>query len=404
MTRALPRQSSTCALNDWISACRSFSARYFYSISICCNFLNIVNVPTHPPSLHIHFMLSHIRCPDFLFLSSCFASVSLPLFRATQQFQRAIHVIASSCHLGKSLRLHCTTRHTSSSIYKACHSTSKKIDMAGSAPTRPSIAGGPSRISLKTGLPPGAVPYYVFLDFDKTITMDDTIELLSTVSAAMQETPTRRAEVLDAWEDCKGEYMRDYDEFSSTYRPTKIQRTTMQQELEYQNVLRKVDLDSIMRVSASNVYLYPKPPKFNIGFYSAGRIAVQKGFVKIRRGFEDFIKALEARNVNEMVDDHSCWHVISVNFCQPFVAGCVEAAVPSFQDWHRVQVVSNEIDEYGLIVAPAMTIVSSAPFLGILIMPPFLLPYGRSCPRSCRGLPMIHNYSIQAASLRVVTY
>lgn len=236
-------------------------------------------------------------------------------------------------------------------------------------PLRPTNIGGRARITLKTGLPPGATPYFFFLDFDKTITTEDSLDLLAQVAATMHSNLGQKESVWNAWEACKDAYLRDYEEFNKNYHTSKMGRVTLKQEIEYQRALRQVELKSTLRVSASEIFKFPERMTFNMDWYHAGSTALQKGSIKLRPGFVDFIDALEARNVNEMIEDHSLWGVISVNFCQQFVQGVVEAALPRYENWNRVNVLSNKLTEEGYIVAPSCSLVSS---LGSLLLCSFV--------------------------------
>ncbi|KAK3393174.1 hypothetical protein B0H63DRAFT_457644 [Podospora didyma] len=154
---------------------------------------------------------------------------------------------------------------------------------------------------------------FIILDFDGTITHQDTINFIaqSVVSHHKGNSAsinTKGGGAQEAWDHILAAYLADYEHHSSNYRPVSAARTTLEQELAFQESLRSVDQASLDRVVASGLFRGITADDLR----RAGEEAVRNGRVTIRKGFEAFIGA--SRNRWEL-------GVLSVNWSKGWVEG-----------------------------------------------------------------------------------
>lgn len=177
------------------------------------------------------------------------------------------------------------------------------------------------------------------LDFDGTITTEDTIENL--VQAALtwrQSEDGGNIDLTEAWRQIKDAYARDLVEYDNK-APPKEERTDWPSESVYLDGLRVVEEKSLARVRASGIFR---------GFAAYGRLFVAgqrdllTGRVTYKNGFEHL---MQAAAVGEF-----CIYILSVNWSASYIRGVLG-------HWaQHITVVANEINLEGAVYAPPGTL------------------------------------------------
>lgn len=171
----------------------------------------------------------------------------------------------------------------------------------------------------------------LILDFDGTITSQDTIGLLGDLGRQWQQ--GRGATVSPSWPQIVETYGQDYSQYSSSYQPAAEGRRSLAEELEYLRSLRVVEMRSLRRVESSGLFREMGPE----AFAKAGRECVEDGRVVLREGFPNLMEEA-ARNA---------WHVsvLSVNWSASFIRGVLG-------EWALSAVIANEAQADGTIAGP----------------------------------------------------
>lgn len=188
--------------------------------------------------------------------------------------------------------------------------------------------------SMSTGVNEGQRAF--ILDFDGTITVKDTIDVLANYGIEWQA--RKGMNMKGIWEEIVASYERHFEDHVRGYKHAKEDRKTLEQEIAYYRGLREVEERSFGRVSDSGLFK-------GIGkeaWEGAGREAVEKGDVVVRKGFKEFVEMLKE---NERI-----WGIVSVNFSGSFIRGVVGASAGLGKD--VVEVLANSSDERGALVGP----------------------------------------------------
>jgi len=173
------------------------------------------------------------------------------------------------------------------------------------------------------------------LDFDGTVTTKDTIATIFDFAVSVQAS---RGESANAIRDkIITDYSEDYSRHVSNYSPTKEERKTLAQEIEYYQSLSGVENRSFERVSKSGLFR----EILNNEWEAFGKGAVEEGKVVIREGFGDFVKEVEKSG--------GIWGVVSVNFCSHFIRGVLASAGV---DTSTVEILANSSDKNGILFGP----------------------------------------------------
>lgn len=182
---------------------------------------------------------------------------------------------------------------------------------------------------------PEAPPVLFVLDFDGTITTKDTIATVSSCGLEVQK--SRGRDLTEALQDLVAKYSEDYAKHAAAYKPTKEERSTLDDEIAFLRSTREVELQSFGRVSASQLFQGIADEEWR----ECGKAAVAAGEVKIRPGFKDFIAAIHRLG--------GTWGVVSVNFSKQFIRGVVLAAGV---DAENVEIYANWPDDAGALRGP----------------------------------------------------
>ncbi|KAK3330811.1 haloacid dehalogenase-like hydrolase-domain-containing protein [Apodospora peruviana] len=175
-------------------------------------------------------------------------------------------------------------------------------------------------------------PLYVVLDFDGTITENDTIDVLGKYAAAAAgkqpprqgdstdtttvSTPTATSSLLlRQWESIVESYFSDHAQHVAGYTPTQSARSCLQDELHFLESLRPVEVASADRVIESRLFGGLE----SVDFEKFGREAVTttQPPVRLRAGFHAFVRKGFQKG----------WKMglVSVNWSRSFVEGVLSA-------------------------------------------------------------------------------
>ncbi|KAK7923149.1 hypothetical protein PG985_007220 [Apiospora marii] len=157
----------------------------------------------------------------------------------------------------------------------------------------------------------------IFLDFDGTITVQDTIGEVA--NFALRVRADEGQDLARAWDGVVRSYLDDYRGHVDGYRVAEARRRCVDEEVAFLRDMKAVELQSLVRIHECGVFRDIAPERF----YEAGRRAVEEdGTVRLRPGFREFVRA-RAR------EGWRLW-VVSVNWSAAFIAGalgCPEVAV-----------------------------------------------------------------------------
>ncbi|GKT48375.1 UPF0658 Golgi apparatus membrane protein [Colletotrichum spaethianum] len=170
------------------------------------------------------------------------------------------------------------------------------------------------------------------LDFDGTITIQDTIGTLAEIALRFQH--EHGIDLSSAWQQVLEHYSQDHADHVATYKPAADDRLSLSEELAYLRGLREVELRSVQRVEQSGLFRDLRREDLA----KAGNTARMEGRVKLREGFTDLMDLAKKNG----------WavSVVSVNWSRSFISGVLSD--------YNFDVVANEIEMDGTILGPAV--------------------------------------------------
>ncbi|KAI1128294.1 haloacid dehalogenase-like hydrolase-domain-containing protein [Nemania abortiva] len=207
----------------------------------------------------------------------------------------------------------------------------------------------------------------IFLDFDGTITTEDTVTHLanfalrfqsdrqlhdgdssvrgassSSTSAQLQDAHSSEDPVQEGardlssrWDDVVRAYISDYKSHVSSYAPRAEDRECVEDEIAFLRSQKHVETRSLERINNCAVFRGISRDAFS----EAGRELVRDGTVRLRPGFDGFVRAALAKG----------WrvNVVSVNWSASFIEGAC-----GFSEG-EIHVVANEVREGdGVVLGP----------------------------------------------------
>ncbi|KAH8675884.1 HAD-like domain-containing protein [Xylariales sp. PMI_506] len=170
----------------------------------------------------------------------------------------------------------------------------------------------------------------IFLDFDGTITAQDTIGELAKFALRVRE--AEGDDLKQEWDAVVKAYVRDYGQYVDEYHTCESDRRLPEHEVQFLREMKNVELKSLERINGCQVFRGIPADRFR----QAGRDAVRDGVVRIRPGFREFVDARAARGWR-------IW-VISVNWSAAFIEGVL--------DCPTITVIANQVREDGSVVGP----------------------------------------------------
>lgn len=168
----------------------------------------------------------------------------------------------------------------------------------------------------------------IFLDFDGTITAQDTINHLANFALGVRASEGH--DLKQQWAQVVKSYVDDHGAHVASYNPQPDDRSLPEHEIEFLRDLKTVETRSLGRINHCALFRGITPDTFR----EVGKGLVREGKVKLRDGFARFVE--ERRREGWRV-----W-VLSVNWSSAFIAGaCGEL--------EGVEVIANDIRENGSI-------------------------------------------------------
>ncbi|EEY19742.1 conserved hypothetical protein [Verticillium alfalfae VaMs.102] len=171
------------------------------------------------------------------------------------------------------------------------------------------------------------------LDFDGTITKQDTISVLASIGQIFQR--RHHHSVKQPWDSVVEAYGRDFQDYTSTYVPAAVDRTSLSEELNFLRGFRDIESASFGRVGDSEIFRGMNKADFSM----AGHEALRDGTVRLHDGFSEFMTcaALQKWRI----------YVISINWSSSFIRGVLSG-------FPIDKIISNEIRSDGIIVGPGI--------------------------------------------------
>ncbi|KAK8042057.1 transcription initiation factor IIF [Apiospora rasikravindrae] len=171
----------------------------------------------------------------------------------------------------------------------------------------------------------------IFLDFDGTITVQDTIGEVA--NFALRVRADEGEDLSQAWGGVVRSYMDDYRGHVDGYRVEEGQRICAEDEVGFLREMKTVELRSLGRIRQCGVFRDIAPERF----YEAGRRAVEEeGTVQLRPGFLEFVRT-------RLAEGWKLW-VVSVNWSAAFIAGALGCP--------EINVIANTVRSDGSISGP----------------------------------------------------
>ncbi|KAK8114040.1 uncharacterized protein PG998_001469 [Apiospora kogelbergensis] len=212
----------------------------------------------------------------------------------------------------------------------------------------------------------------IFLDFDGTITVHDTIGEVA--NFALRVRADEGEDLADAWDGVVRAYMDDYRGHVDGYHLPEGQRRCPQDEVGFLRDMKPVELQSLGRIRQCGVFRDITPDRF----YEAGRRAVHDpdGKVRLRAGFREFARA-------RLSEGWRLW-VVSVNWSAAFIAGAL--GVP------EITVIANTVRSDGSVAGPDILNQDAGDVGGAV--------EHRNLTNSCDKLAVVETVLQQTGSLR----
>lgn len=173
----------------------------------------------------------------------------------------------------------------------------------------------------------------IVLDFDGTITENDTIGNIANAALEWRKFPEGGGiDLTGDWQHILHAYTQDLVAYDQTQLPEQ-QRTTWKQERDYLNGRRVVEEASLARVRDSGIFMGFAA---NHRLFEAGRRDTEIGRTRLRNGLTEYVNKVRA--CNDII------HVVSVNWSASYIKGALEP-------WGITSVIANEIQLDGTITA-----------------------------------------------------
>ncbi|KAI1302229.1 haloacid dehalogenase-like hydrolase-domain-containing protein [Xylaria venustula] len=196
----------------------------------------------------------------------------------------------------------------------------------------------------------------IFLDFDGTITTEDTVTHLANFALRFQSQRQDRSipppdgskatnaqaqaqdeELSSRWDDVVHAYVSDYKSHVSSYAPCADDRQCVDDEITFLRSQKHVETRSLRRINECALFRGISPATFR----AAGAELVRDGTVRLRPGFADFVRAARAKG----------WgvNVVSVNWSAAFIEGA--CGFPEGE----IRVFANEVrEDDGVVLGPGV--------------------------------------------------
>ncbi|CAJ2513823.1 Uu.00g019420.m01.CDS01 [Anthostomella pinea] len=181
----------------------------------------------------------------------------------------------------------------------------------------------------------------IFLDFDGTITAQDTISELANFALRFQNSRQQLqpeagvgADLKPQWDAVVKAYIDDHKAQVACYRPAEAARRELHEKVAFLRDLKAVETRSLARIKSCALFQGITPAAFR----EAGRALVREGTVVIRPGFADFVR--------RRVEQGWRVYVVSVNWSSAFIEGACGGV-------DGLSVIANDVrEEDGSVAGP----------------------------------------------------
>jgi thiamine phosphate phosphatase / amino-HMP aminohydrolase len=184
-------------------------------------------------------------------------------------------------------------------------------------------------------------PIHLILDFDGTITREDTTTILAEAACdKITRNPAEKWKHCNLWETCCQKYFSEVENHPNI-KALKENRTTINEEIRYQRSLRVIEEASVARVGQSGIFKGVAAWVWR----ETGWRECQNSRVKIAGGFRALVERVQIQGGR--------WGIVSVNWSQDFLRGVLGFALGGDTNAESVPVLSNRvIGETGFVVGP----------------------------------------------------
>lgn len=184
-------------------------------------------------------------------------------------------------------------------------------------------------------------PIHLILDFDETITQEDTTTIIAeTARGNTARNSEEEWNHIKLWETCCQKYFSEVGNHPNI-KVLQEKRTTINEEIWYQRSLRVIEEASVARVGQSGIFKGVTPWVWR----EAGWQECKNSRVKIASGFRALVERVQGQGGR--------WGIVSVNWSQDFIKGVLGFALGGDMAAAAVPVLSNRvIGETGFIVGP----------------------------------------------------
>jgi thiamine phosphate phosphatase / amino-HMP aminohydrolase len=187
------------------------------------------------------------------------------------------------------------------------------------------------------------LPEAFILDFDGTITKDDTIDAIFKSAVAFQD--ARGKDMSRVWQEIVVKYGKDYQTHVEAYEHAEEATDIVEEEIKLYRSLAPVEEKSFNRVSNSGIFAGIDEQVWEY----LGSQAVKNGDVVVREGFEAFLGCIEKAKAT--------WSIVSVNFSRAFIRGVLNSSITPGSS---VAILANQPNENGVLKGPWGRVMTSS--------------------------------------------
>ncbi|KAF2237630.1 hypothetical protein EV356DRAFT_520886 [Viridothelium virens] len=165
-------------------------------------------------------------------------------------------------------------------------------------------------------------PIFLFLDWDGTITHNDTTHLIGRVGSNHQRQV--RTTLKDPWHNIVQAYSKDLDRHQRTYKPGTSQRKSIAEEQKWLESLSFIESRSIQRVEEAGIFKGVTQSEME----DAGGTAVEDGSLHLRKGWDRLLvmNAGYLASKKQVAFPILSKHIISVSWSESFIQGALQYA------------------------------------------------------------------------------
>ncbi|KAF2242690.1 hypothetical protein BU26DRAFT_130521 [Trematosphaeria pertusa] len=188
---------------------------------------------------------------------------------------------------------------------------------------------------MAPSLPSPSGPIHWVLDWDGTITKRDTLDAL--VNIATECKPNEP--ISENWKRVTQAYLSDYEATLKNRTPRDKLPSTISEEKTLLKILEEVEQRSLDRVAESGIFKGVTAKQLEDG----AATAIESGRVEMRQGCVEFLQHVHSR-IEHPNDDADAISIVSVNWSQRFIAGCLKASHIDCEQTPLRSIFANELE------------------------------------------------------------